>query len=117
MPIALDSVEIDPQEYLDYVNAKQAMAYWEVRIAAFRAKLKAAATASGAQSLTINDQEVFTHRAIEQFGKKEFEKKDPELAAQYMRRVEKIEIDVELIKRTNPGLYAEYQVHRLEDAK
>lgn len=110
-------MEISATEYLDYQAAKQALGYWVDHIEAFKEKVRAEAVKTGDRSITVGGREVFTHTPIAQFATKRFEKEDAELAEQYKRPVTVIKVDVELIKRTNPALYAEYQVYRLEESK
>lgn len=58
---------------------------------------------------TIEGQEVFTHRPINNFRGKEFRDDHPILAKAYTETVEKEELDVAALKRDHPALYAEYQ--------
>lgn len=61
----------------------------------------------------LDNRPVLSYRPIRRFAGAKFTREQPELAKFYMFPVTKEELDVELIKRTKPDLYTQYQVRQL----
>lgn len=62
---------------------------------------------------TINGEEAVLRRWEDRFATARFKKENPELARFYEREVTVREIDVDMIQRTRPDLYREYQTAKL----
>lgn len=62
---------------------------------------------------TINGEEVVERQRINRFATGEFKKAEPELARFYEHEITVREIDVDMIKRTRPDIYKQYQVTKL----
>lgn len=68
----------------------------------------------GTSTLVIaDDRPVLTFRPTSRWAGARFMREQPDLARHYLKQVVKEELDLQLIKRTNPSLYAKYQVRSM----
>lgn len=63
--------------------------------------------------ITFKGRSILTYRPVNRFAGAKFTREQPELAQFYMFPVTKEELDVDLIRRTKPDLYQQYQVRSM----
>lgn len=68
----------------------------------------------GTSTLVLaDDRPVLSFRPTSRWAGAKFMREQPDLARHYLKQVTKEELDLELIKRTNPALYSKYQVRSM----
>lgn len=107
--VALDA---DITLVAEYRTAKKALDYWKKEIERLKGMLTE--LIGDAETATLDDEPIFTYKPINSFNEGEFKKTDPELHKLYMREVRREELDIELLKRARPDVYARYQVRPLK---
>ena len=108
------TVELDEHVALidRYKKAKQAAAYWAGEIESLRDALLA--LMGDAEVATVNGDKVLLAKPIDSFNESAFRKANPDLHKLYVREVPVERLDVELLKRARPDVYAQYQVRPLK---
>lgn len=97
------------QLWLHYLEVRREIQRLEAEKKAAEAELKALmrATNPDAQGAVIDGVKAFTAKPDSTFASAKFIEENPYLAAAYM--VEKKVLDVDLLKKANPALYARYR--------
>lgn len=94
---------------LDEIKECQRMeAFWKERLARLRTSL--AGIMGSAEIGTVNGEEAVTYEPTARFNGSAFKKQYPNLSKAFMHTVEKSEWDLDLLRKSRPDLYAQFQV-------
>lgn len=107
-PVVLDSVANLVTEYNECQNMET---FWKKRREEIKTRLVEMLGES--TSGTISGRTAVTYERIDQFNSTEFKKKYPQLWEVYQHTVPKKELDIALLKRVRPDLYAEFQTRKM----
>lgn len=108
--LAADSVALDPYAQLitDILECQDMLTYWRGREAQLKAAL--GAIMGNVHNGTLNGEPAVVYAPVNRFNATEFKRVLPNMARVYTHPVTKEELDVEMIKKARPDLYAQFQV-------
>lgn len=97
----------------DLLEAKRMAKYWNDKLTTLKAKIR---TLGGdSEVLLVHGAPVFTLIPTERINETEFKKEEPDLYQIYQHKVTKDELDVDLLKRARPDLWARFAVRPLKE--